>query len=229
MNYKIPKIAKNENGRRIAIGDVHGCFYTLKTLIERLELTKDDQLFLLGDLILKGDFSKEVVDYTMKLQADGLSVFVVKGNHEATFLMAYDYGMPFFIDYLESQNMEDFLDGDMNEYLRFFGELEYCYDLGDWLVCHSEFLQNGEKSFYRGMRGLFPNIAFEITDTEISDKRQISGHTVNTLASIKADIEAKAHVIGIDSGCVYHENEGLGFLSAFDLDKETLISVAFEG
>lgn len=54
-NYSVRKVEKKKEGRRIAIGDVHGCYYTLKRLLEdKVEVTKEDQIFLLGDIIDKG-------------------------------------------------------------------------------------------------------------------------------------------------------------------------------
>ena len=51
------------NSRLFAIGDIHGCFDSLKELVEnKIQLQKDDKLILLGDYIDRGDKSKEVVD-----------------------------------------------------------------------------------------------------------------------------------------------------------------------
>ena len=37
--------------RNIAIGDIHGCSKTFFSLLEKLEITEDDVLYLLGDYI----------------------------------------------------------------------------------------------------------------------------------------------------------------------------------
>ena len=50
------------NGRLIAIGDIHGCYQEFGDLLERLNLTKDDQLILLGDLVNRGPDSGKVID-----------------------------------------------------------------------------------------------------------------------------------------------------------------------
>lgn len=41
-------------GRLIAIGDIHGCHKEFEDLLDKLDLTKDDRLILLGDLINRG-------------------------------------------------------------------------------------------------------------------------------------------------------------------------------
>lgn len=219
MKYELPKVAKTENGRRIAIGDIHGCFKTFKALITTINPTKNDQIFILGDLIDKGKHSKEVVDAIMDFQTVGYSFYAVRGNHEQAFLSAYQCGFEFFVTYLDQNQTDDFLE-DLEKYLTFFSELPYSLDLGDWLVCHTPFLVN-EQSLYRGMEGLFPKINFGIKD--LSVKKQVTGHIVETLEIIEQAVAQKNQVISIDSGCVYKENEGLGYLSAFDLDSYELI------
>ena len=62
---------------RYATTDVHGCLQTLRYLVEQeLQLTPDDELFLLGDYVNKGPDSRGVLDYLMHLQAAGYSVRV---------------------------------------------------------------------------------------------------------------------------------------------------------
>lgn len=221
MNYEIPKLVKLQTGRRIAIGDIHGCADTFQLLLRKLALQKEDQLFLLGDLIDKGGRSKEVIDAIIELQNEGYQLFPIRGNHEQAFLDAYHQGFDFFMEYLVTNNTEDFLDDDIEAYLTYFSSFEYCYDLGDWLACHSEFLIN-ERSIYRGMRGMFSRVNFQIKEETILEKRQITGHFVTTTSQIETSIKNKNSVIFLDNGCVYADNEELGYLAAFDLDTEEL-------
>lgn len=57
------------------VGDVHGCFHTLKNLVARLP--KDAELIFVGDLCDKGNFSKDVIDFVIQN-----NYACVKGNHE---------------------------------------------------------------------------------------------------------------------------------------------------
>lgn len=60
------------NKRLFAIGDIHGCFNSLKELVEnKIQLQKDDKLILLGDFIDRGGKSKEVVDFIIELSENG--------------------------------------------------------------------------------------------------------------------------------------------------------------
>ena len=59
----------------IVIGDVHGCFHTLMELLDKLPQTKD--ICFVGDLIDRGPYSKEVVQFVMENKYHS-----VVGNHE---------------------------------------------------------------------------------------------------------------------------------------------------
>ena len=69
------------NGRLIAIGDIHGCHHEFAELLERLELTKDDRLILVGDLVNRGPDSCKVIELARQHRAISLL-----GNHELRLL-----------------------------------------------------------------------------------------------------------------------------------------------
>jgi serine/threonine protein phosphatase 1 len=71
--------------RQIAVGDIHGCFGLLKTLIKKIiRFTPDeDMLIFMGDYIDRGKKSKEVVQYLGALKEKHPdNVILLKGNHE---------------------------------------------------------------------------------------------------------------------------------------------------
>src|SRR5690349_20217238 len=49
--------------RHIVIGDVHGCYFELRALLEEIGLRATDRLFFVGDLIAKGPANREVLDF----------------------------------------------------------------------------------------------------------------------------------------------------------------------
>jgi predicted phosphodiesterase len=69
------------NGRIIAIGDIHGCHQEFAELLGLLELTKDDRLILLGDLVNRGPDSCKVIDL-----ARAHNALCLLGNHELRLL-----------------------------------------------------------------------------------------------------------------------------------------------
>lgn len=78
--------------RTIFIGDVHGMLDTLDALLERLELTSDDRLIFLGDLVDKGPDPVGVVRRVGDLVRNGPArTFLLRGNHEDKHLRFYGH------------------------------------------------------------------------------------------------------------------------------------------
>jgi serine/threonine protein phosphatase 1 len=75
----------------IAIGDVHGNLPALDDLLGKLELTPEDTLIFLGDLIDRGPDTKGCLDRLVRLQTEApCPVRFVLGNHEEWFLRTLD-------------------------------------------------------------------------------------------------------------------------------------------
>ena len=64
------------------IGDIHGCFETLKALIK--QFPDNARVILVGDLIDRGQGSKKVIQYVIDNNIE-----CVRGNHEVMFLEAF--------------------------------------------------------------------------------------------------------------------------------------------
>jgi len=64
-------------GRAVIVGDVHGCIRELEDLLSYVGLSADDQLFFVGDLVVRGPKPHEVVALA---RAHG--AVAVRGNHE---------------------------------------------------------------------------------------------------------------------------------------------------
>ena len=77
------------------IGDVHGCYKTLRALINKLP--KDSTIIFTGDLIDRGPMSKEVVQF---IKGEGF--YSVIGNHdrEFCFLDKENKGRPVIKDFM---------------------------------------------------------------------------------------------------------------------------------
>lgn len=75
------------NGRTLAIGDIHGCDTALSILLRELKLTREDTLIVLGDVIDRGPDSKRCIDLLLGLQ-EACQFQHIMGNHEEMMLDA---------------------------------------------------------------------------------------------------------------------------------------------
>lgn len=74
----------------LAVGDVHGCYYTFRKLVEEHWNPEKDFLVQVGDLINKGKHSGKILNYARKLQDEfPYQVFFLMGNHEYRFINLY--------------------------------------------------------------------------------------------------------------------------------------------
>ena len=64
--------------RTIVVGDIHGCYDELIDLLDVVKLKKKDRVISVGDLIVKGEKSREVLDLFIKDERFS----AVVGNHD---------------------------------------------------------------------------------------------------------------------------------------------------
>jgi serine/threonine protein phosphatase 1 len=68
-------------GRSIAIGDIHGGLKALVELLEKIEVTPEDELIFLGDYVDGWSDSANVVSYLIELAKQNTCIFL-RGNHD---------------------------------------------------------------------------------------------------------------------------------------------------
>lgn len=74
------------------VGDVHGCLNTLKALLKQ-NWKEGEVLIFLGDLIDRGCYTPETVDYVRNLKNKHRDrVQVLLGNHENEFIEHFEHG-----------------------------------------------------------------------------------------------------------------------------------------
>ena len=66
--------------------DVHGNLYRLKKLLEYVNFSEKDKLYIIGDVLDGGDEVAELIDFIM----DKNNIELILGNHEDMFMEAYN-------------------------------------------------------------------------------------------------------------------------------------------
>ena len=202
------------NKRTIIIGDVHGCFHELNTLLERIKYnSSQDHVFFTGDLIGRGPHSLKTYLKFKELNAQS-----VLGNHELACIQAEFNGSNSYVATIK-QDMKGYYADFLNDIKKFPLYIER----KDFLLLHG---------------GLFPYTkpqAMSIEDIttvrEVSDIRSpykkkpwfkfykgnkliVFGHW-SLLGGV-----TRHNVIGLDTSCVYG-----GKLSSLLLPARKIIAV----
>jgi len=227
--YQKKKIELPLNGRRFALSDIHGCYKTFKNLVEnRLELTLDDQLFLLGDYIDKGPKSKKTLNYIIKLISKGYRIYPLRGNHEQDVLNVAEKD-PQVLKWLLRKSPDLIKNGMLRRQHHLFLEsLPHYYELPDFYLVHAGFnfkaknpLKDKKSMLWRKMP--------EKTTTFGGDKIILHGHQSFEIEEIISRVTSRNKIIGLDNGVNYirahrlYDFVEMGNLCALNLDTFELI------
>lgn len=211
--------------RRIAVTDIHGCFHSLKNLLEeKVELKKNDHLYLLGDYINKGPHSKQVLDYLLELQEKEYTLHLLRGNHEQELLNVLDGSTSY--DTFISKGGETLLKSfELNHpsqvpspYIEFTRSMGYFIELPDFYLVHAGFDFSKSNPFLDGEE--LVNIRDYQVDLEKTGGRKIiHGHSPTDLDQILQSLQQKENLhYSLDAGCAYRDNPKQAHLIALDLD-----------
>ncbi|XZN92240.1 MAG: metallophosphoesterase family protein [Microcoleus sp.] len=214
--------------RRIVIGDVHGHFDGLMTLLEALAPGSEDRVYFLGDLIDRGPKSAQVVEFVKQSRYQALL-----GNHEQLMLNALVDGLADMRSWQAwlcsggDATIDSYRNTGMMPYqhLEWMRSLPTHLDLGDiWLVHagvdptlpvdqqSSEQLCWIRKDFHNISQPYFP------------DKLIITGHTITfTFQGVRpGELVRGQGWLDIDTGA-YHPKSG--WLTGFDLNYRRVYQV----
>ncbi|NDJ18277.1 metallophosphoesterase [Myxacorys almedinensis] len=204
MSHSVP--------RRIVIGDIHGHYEGLMSLLDAIAPDADDQVYCLGDLIDRGPQSAQVVEFVKNSPYQSLM-----GNHEYLLLDAFPNGQvftPALQAWLQSggrSTIASYSDTSLlQEHIEWIRTLPTHLDLGDiWLVhagvhpdlplCHQSHQE------FCWIRDEFHAIA----QPYFHNKLIITGHTITFTfpGVIPGAIAQGQGWLGIDTGA-YHPKSG---------------------
>lgn len=204
-------------GRTIVIGDIHGCFDELQDLLSLVKLRRNDRVVAVGDLIVKGEKNREVLD----LFINDARFSSVIGNHDRA-LRQYWRGEPVSLTKAQEAARVE-LESHRRRYFKYLRSLPYMIDLGSYLVVHA------------GLRPGVPldrQMAADLTQLRTMGANPSRRKGVPWYAVYRGEkIVLFGHwpgskprrgrrAIGLDTGCVYG-----GRLTALVIESEQLLSV----
>lgn len=130
------------------VGDIHGCFFTLLTLVEKLEKDfPEAEIYLVGDLVDRGKHSCEVIDFVKEKRLK-----FTAGNHDYMFYHYFNNPHSLFAEAWFSNGAEYTLKSyenrfeRINEHLRLIIEAPLFYNLEDCFISHA-----GISSYYNDL------------------------------------------------------------------------------
>ena len=197
--------------KTIVIGDIHGCYNELKTLISDLEINGEynkntDKLIFLGDYIDRGEDSRLVIEYIRNLQEDNDNVIALMGNHE-DMLLNYYKGMDMTWTYNGYNSTMKSYNGFNEQFksdIHWMKNLPLYYEDDYFIYVHagvdvSKSMQEQDKHTLLWIREDF------IYNEEEYNKRVVFGHTPTLfLTDEHSPVYTMNGNIDIDTGCVYN-------------------------
>ena len=128
------------------IGDIHGCFYTLKDLVSNIKVKYPNiEIYTVGDLVDRGNFSCEVIEFikTEKIK-------FTPGNHDYMFYHFINFpgsemgGIWIYNGSEPTVNSYSGKVDEMHEHLELINQAPLFYDLPDCFISHA-----GISSYYK--------------------------------------------------------------------------------
>jgi serine/threonine protein phosphatase 1 len=192
--------------RIFAVGDIHGCYGKLTTLMNKINIDFDkDLLIFVGDYIDRGPDSCKVVNFLLQLKNYYRNIILLRGNHEEMlmkYLAGVDPGVYMINGGQETLNSYKKQYKDLGpkvippNHFSFFINLVMYYETDEYIFVHAGLRENVPLAEQTTADLLW--IRKEFIDSNYDfGKRVIFGHTPF------AEPLVQANKIGIDTGAVY--------------------------
>src|SRR5215203_4164143 len=205
-------------GRRIVVGDIHGCYDELMELLEKIGVGEDDRVISVGELITKGPKNREVLELFM---TDPRFTTVI-GNHDLALRRKWS-GEDIELQPAQKEAHKE-LRGEKDAYTSFLNRLPFVIDLQTHLVVHAGLRPNVE--LYSQTTGDMTRLRTLGGDREseegtpwyhvyYEEKVVLFGHWPSP------EPRRGKKAIGLDTGCVYGYN-----LTAYIIETDEFVSVS---
>jgi predicted phosphodiesterase len=204
-------------GRTLVVGDIHGCYDELTELLDKAGLTEADRVVSVGDLVVKGEKNREVLE----LFTGDARFSAVLGNHDRAILRHWR-GEGAKLKPAQRACAEELEDG-RERFEAYLASLPLKIELGEFLIVHA---------------GVRPGVALEEQTVEdLTELRTLGGDRRSRDGVPWYEVyEGEKFVffghwpmtpprrgpraLGLDTGCVYGYQ-----LTAYVVESGELISV----
>ncbi len=182
------------------VGDVHGCFYTLQSLLKNWN-PETQQLIFVGDIIDHGIHSPQVAELISNLQKKHTDTVVIRGNHEQLFLQ--HCLEKFNKDWYEKSGERTFsqylIEGrKIDDDAEWFSTFPLYFETPTFIVSHAGISDTDDPFNAKNPEG----VVWQRNETKKLERLQIYGHTPKETAVY----DANTHSINIDTGA-YKRNK----------------------
>jgi serine/threonine protein phosphatase 1 len=187
----------------LVIGDIHGCYYELQTLLEKACLVTGDSIIAVGDIVDRGPETPQVLDFFQQMP----NARTLMGNHERKHVRAARYEVKLSI----SQQISRQQFGDAYpDAIAWMGTLPLYIELAEAIIVHG-YLEPGislaeqNPSVMCGTMGgdkiLREHYERPWYEYHTSDKPVIVGH--NNYYGTDQPFVYNDKVFGLDTDCVH--------------------------
>ncbi|ARC17000.2 TPA: serine/threonine protein phosphatase [Clostridioides difficile] len=212
---------------KYVMSDLHGMYDKFISMLEQINFNSNDHLYILGDVLDRGDKSLEIIDYIRKYK----NITLLKGNHELMFQESYtDVNSSFLWFY--NGGKDTFYDLGMKSYeykenfYKYIKNLPYLEIIDNFILVHAGlYLPNNYENL-----SIEQIIELQEEDicvwdrTILNTNKHIKGYTIiightptqNIKDYEKAEIYKQEGIINIDCGACF-DNGKLACLRLDDM------------
>lgn len=205
---------------KYVMSDIHGCYDEYIRMLELINFSDEDELYILGDIFNRGNKPLEILDHVL----GNKNIHLLKGNHEKMFEEAYESGdMSLWYynggdtTYVEIVNKSGGYEEMLYKYIK---KLPFVKVIDKFILVHAglyfpnncneltieEFVNIQEEDTCLWDRSNVGSI-----DNTFKDYKVIVGHTpVQSITNNCEDVKIIHHggAIYIDCGCVFKKANG---------------------
>ncbi len=206
--------------RSIFIGDVHGCLPELEALLTKCQYNqKNDQLYFVGDLINKGPYSREVLEFAWNHRSQ-----VVIGNHELALIRLVETGGNWGGSTLDKVKLA--LGKDLKFWIQWMKTLPSFIEKDDFILVHGGLIPN-KKPKEKDREVLATIRTWDGTGKDLNNETDPAWYELYRKKKLvifghwaKNGLIQRANAIGLDTGCCYGRK-----LSAYILEEQKIVQV----